>query len=67
MGMFAVKSRKQEYYLGELVRFYCPSLYGEPVYGKDREFISYIITRPKIGYVKGEEIVGGLANSSGQV
>lgn len=46
------RNKKVAYYLGELVRFYCPGLYGKPIYDDKGHVIPYVITIPKIGELK---------------
>ena len=47
--------KKQAYYLGKLVRLYCPGLYSKPVYDKEGRFIPYKIIIPKIGNIGEKE------------
>ena len=47
---------KKARYLDELTRFYCPSLYGKPVYDKDGNFIRYKIIIPKLKPISAEEL-----------
>lgn len=47
---------KNARYLGELIRFYCPSLYGKPVYDKKGKFIRYKIIVPKVSLISAKEL-----------
>jgi len=48
--------KKQEKYLGEIIRYYCPGLYGKPVRNEKGEVTPYVITVPKIAELKAEEL-----------
>lgn len=51
--------KKDQRYLGELIRFLVPSLYGKPVYDKDDNFIRYTIIIPKIKSISSKELENG--------
>ena len=55
---------KKAHYLGWLVRLYCPSLYGCPVYDRNGRFIPYKISVPKVKEITVEDLIGDTKNEN---